>query len=74
MARRIGVGDLIRLGLGFANLKPRLAEIGGFLRIHSGLEVSWLQKIAPTCVTILGTLATFELQHAGLGTLSTLDH
>ena len=38
-----------------------LAKCGGLDRIHSGLQISLFEKVAPTDVPVFGGLALFEL-------------
>ncbi len=49
-------------------------SIGGLGGIHSGLEVGFLNEVAPAGVTIFRTLAGFEVLHFKFGVFLAFDH
>src|SRR5208282_285032 len=62
------------LSFGFADFKTRLAESGGFDRIHPRFEVGFLQEVSPADMAVFRGLALFELLKHGLGAFLTFNH
>ena len=73
MAERIREPIWQCLRLGFSNFEIHLADMGCLLGIHSGLQVGFLQKVAPARVTVFGALASLEVLDLELGVVPSLD-
>ncbi len=61
------------LSLRLLKIESHLSNFGGFLRVHSGPQIGFLQEIAPTRPSVSLALAPIEIIESSLRDLNSLD-
>lgn len=74
MAERIREPIWQCLRLGFSNFEIHLADMGCLFGIHSGLQVGFLQKVAPARVAVFRALTSLEALDFEFGVVPSLDN
>jgi len=54
-------------------IEPHLSKFGGFLRVHSGPQIGFLQEISPTRPSVFFALTPIEIIESSFGGLSSFD-
>ncbi len=61
------------LSLRLSKIEPHLTKFGGFLRVHSGPQIGFLQEIAPTRPSVFLALTPIEIIESSFCGVSSLD-